>query len=64
MSEGGPLPEARENPRTDLHQERSLSRRIVLLVAIASLLLIGQSIYNLSNLEQIDSSEREPLPWT
>ncbi len=56
MSEGDALPEAHDKPRADLPQERSLSRRIVFLVAIASLLLIGQSIYNLSNLEHVDES--------
>ena len=40
----------------DLGQERSLSRRIIVLLIIASFLLIGQSLYNLSNLEQVDES--------
>ena len=42
--------------RYDLKQERSLSRRIIVLLIIASLLLIGQSLYNLSNLRQVDLS--------
>ncbi len=40
----------------ELRQERSLSRRIVVLLIVASLLLIGQSLYNLSNLEQVHQS--------
>jgi signal transduction histidine kinase/DNA-binding response OmpR family regulator len=40
----------------DLKQERSLSRRIVALLIVASLLLIGQSLYNLFNLQQVDQS--------
>ena len=47
---------SQDKARADLRQERSLSRRIGMLVAIASLLLIGQSIYNLSNLEHVDES--------
>jgi signal transduction histidine kinase/DNA-binding response OmpR family regulator len=39
-----------------LKQERSLSRRIIVLLIIASLLLIGQSLYNLFNLQQVDQS--------
>ena len=42
--------------RYDLKQERSLSRRIIVLLIAASLLLIGQSLYNLSNLRQVDLS--------
>jgi signal transduction histidine kinase/CheY-like chemotaxis protein len=42
--------------RHDLKQERSLSRRIIVLLIVASLLLIGQSLYNLSNLRQVDHS--------
>jgi signal transduction histidine kinase/CheY-like chemotaxis protein/HPt (histidine-containing phosphotransfer) domain-containing protein len=37
-------------------QERSLSRRIIVLLIVASVLLIGQSLYNLSNLEDVDQS--------
>ena len=40
----------------ELKQERALSRRIIVLLIIASLLLIGQSLYNLSNLKQVDHS--------
>ena len=40
----------------DLRQERALSRRIVALLIVASLLLIGQSLYNLFNLRQVDQS--------
>ena len=40
----------------ELRQERSLSRRIIILLIIASLLLIGQNLYNLSNLDQVDES--------
>ena len=40
----------------DLKHERSLSRRIVVLLIVASLLLIGQSLYNLFNLRQVDQS--------
>ena len=43
-------------PRYDLKQERSLSRRIIVLLIVASLLLIGQNLYNLSNLRQVDQS--------
>jgi len=39
-----------------LNRERSLSRRITVLLIIASLLLVGQSLYNLANLEQVDRS--------
>ena len=39
-----------------LKRERSLSRRIIVLLIIASLLLIGQSLYNLFNLQQVDQS--------
>ncbi len=46
----------RTGSRQELKQERSLSRRIIVLLIIASLLLIGQSLYNLSNLEQVDQS--------
>ena len=42
--------------RYELKQERSLSRRIIVLLIVASLLLIGQSLYNLSNLRQVDLS--------
>jgi signal transduction histidine kinase/CheY-like chemotaxis protein len=48
--------ETRSSPDYDLRQERSLSRRIFALLLIASILLIGQSLYNLSNLDQIDES--------
>jgi signal transduction histidine kinase/DNA-binding response OmpR family regulator/HPt (histidine-containing phosphotransfer) domain-containing protein len=37
-------------------QERNLSRSIIVLLIIASALLIGQSLYNLSNLERVDHS--------
>ena len=40
----------------ELKQERSLSRRIIVLLIVASLLLIGQSLYNLFNLKQVDKS--------
>ena len=40
----------------ELKQERAVSRRIIVLLIIASLLLIGQSLYNLSNLKQVDQS--------
>jgi len=40
----------------ELKQERSLSRRIIILLIAASLLLIGQSLYNLSNLKRVDQS--------
>jgi two-component system sensor histidine kinase/response regulator len=40
----------------ELRQERTLSRRISILLIIASLLLIGQNLYNLSNLDQVDES--------
>ena len=42
--------------RYDLKQERSLSRRIIILLIVASVLLIGQNLYNLSNLRQVDQS--------
>ena len=40
----------------DLTQERSLSRGIVGLLIVASILLLGQSLYNLSNLERVEES--------
>ncbi|MGY8824374.1 MAG: hypothetical protein ACKVJG_10650 [Candidatus Latescibacterota bacterium] len=33
-----------------------MSRRIIALLLVASTVLIGQSLYNLSNLEQVDQS--------
>ena len=49
-----------QNPQieksVDLTQERSLSRGIVGLLIIASILLLGQSLYNLSNLERVEQS--------
>ena len=56
MSDNTPVTNVHDKARTDLNQERSLSRRIGLLVAIASVLLIGQSIYNLSNLRLVEES--------
>jgi signal transduction histidine kinase/CheY-like chemotaxis protein len=56
MSDNTPETKVHDKARTDLNQERSLSRRIGFLVAIASLLLIGQSIYNLSNLQYVEES--------
>ena len=40
----------------DLRQERALSRGIIILLIVASILLIGQSLYNLSNLERVENS--------
>ena len=45
-----------ETQEEDLQRERSLSRRIIILLIIASVLLIGQSLYNLSNIKQVDQS--------
>ena len=45
-----------ETQEVELKRERSLSRRIIILLIIASLLLIGQSLYNLFNLQQVDQS--------
>ena len=45
-----------ESQEVELKRERSLSRRIIILLIIASLLLIGQSLYNLFNLQQVDQS--------
>ena len=42
--------------RLELKHERSLSRGIVVLLLVASALLIGQSLYNLSNLQRIEKS--------
>ena len=42
--------------RNKLRQERALPRGIVVLLVVASILLIGQSLYNLSNLERVDQS--------
>ncbi|MEP5837525.1 MAG: response regulator [Marinobacter sp.] len=42
--------------RDSLSQERALSRGIIALLLIASILLIGQSLYNLSNLDRVDES--------
>jgi signal transduction histidine kinase/DNA-binding response OmpR family regulator/HPt (histidine-containing phosphotransfer) domain-containing protein len=39
-----------------LRQERALSRGIIILLVIASVLLIGQSLFNLNNLERVDQS--------
>ncbi|MFT5377861.1 MAG: two-component system sensor histidine kinase/response regulator, partial [Candidatus Latescibacterota bacterium] len=39
-----------------LERGRFMSRRIIALLLIASTVLIGQSLYNLSNLEQVDQS--------
>ncbi len=45
-----------ESHARDNRQERSLSRGIFILLIIASVLLIGQSLYNLSNLDAVDDS--------
>lgn len=37
-------------------KEKSLSQRIILLLIVASLFLIGQSLYNLSNLDNVERS--------
>jgi signal transduction histidine kinase/DNA-binding response OmpR family regulator/HPt (histidine-containing phosphotransfer) domain-containing protein len=47
---GGP----REKPRR--RGERALSRAIVILLLMASVLLIGQSLFNLANLDRVDQS--------
>ena len=39
----------------DLRQERTLWRGIIILLIVASILLIGQSLYNLSNLERVEN---------
>jgi CHASE3 domain sensor protein len=39
-----------------LERGRFMSRRIIALLLVASTVLIGQSLYNLSNLEQVDQS--------
>jgi len=39
-----------------VRRERALSRRIVILLLVASVLLIGQSLHNLWNLNQVDKS--------
>jgi signal transduction histidine kinase/DNA-binding response OmpR family regulator/HPt (histidine-containing phosphotransfer) domain-containing protein len=45
-----------QGDQTGMKSERSLSRRIIILVIIASLILLGQSLYNLSKINQVDSS--------
>jgi signal transduction histidine kinase/DNA-binding response OmpR family regulator len=40
----------------ELKRERTLSRGIIVLLIIASVLLIGQSLYNLSNIKLVDQS--------
>jgi signal transduction histidine kinase/CheY-like chemotaxis protein len=52
----GPDTNQTETQEVELKRERSLSRRIIILLIIASLLLIGQSLYNLFNLQQVDQS--------
>ena len=52
----GSLEKMLHGSQYDLKQERSLSRRIIVLLIVASLLLIGQSLYNLFNLQQVDKS--------
>ncbi|KAF4515970.1 hypothetical protein B566_EDAN000207 [Ephemera danica] len=42
--------------REDWLRERALSSRIITLLLIASALLIGQSLYNLSNIKQVEQS--------
>jgi hypothetical protein len=42
--------------RGGVRRERSLSRRIIILLLIASVLMIGQSLHNLFNLKQVDIS--------
>jgi signal transduction histidine kinase/DNA-binding response OmpR family regulator/HPt (histidine-containing phosphotransfer) domain-containing protein len=46
---------AGEHRRT-MRYEKTLSRGIIFLLIVASALLIGQSLYNLSNLERVDKS--------
>ena len=47
---------AGERQGVGLRRERALSRGIIGLLVIASILLIGQSLYNLSNLQRVDDS--------
>jgi signal transduction histidine kinase/DNA-binding response OmpR family regulator len=54
MSEGLGLDQA--EAEEDRNRERSVSRGIAGLLLVASLVLIGQSLYNLSNLQQVDES--------
>ena len=58
----GPDTKQTETQEVELKRERSLSRRIIILLIIASLLLIGQSLYNLFNLQQVDQ-EKSVLKW-
>ncbi len=39
-----------------VRRERELSRRIIILLLVASVLMIGQSLHNLFNLKQVDAS--------
>ena len=39
-----------------VRRERALSRRIIILLVVASVLMIGQSLHNLFNLKQVDTS--------
>jgi len=48
--------QVQERKADSLHSERALSRGIVALLLIASVLLIGQSLYNLSNLSRVERS--------
>jgi signal transduction histidine kinase/DNA-binding response OmpR family regulator len=45
-----------DNIKRSGRHERSLSRRIFILLIVASVLLIGQSVYNVSNLKRVDNS--------
>ena len=57
MSSSGDNKEGiREGSGVELSHERALSRGIIGLLIIASILLIGQSLYNLSNLDRVDDS--------
>ena len=46
----------RLNTPGKIKRERRLSHRIIILLMVASALLIGQSLFNLSNLQQVDNS--------
>ena len=39
-----------------IRRERALSRRIIILLVVASVLMIGQNLYNLRNLKHVDTS--------
>ena len=56
MSAGEKAAEDTKPQDGGVRREQALSRRIVILLLVASALMIGQSLYNLRNLQQVDTS--------